>query len=91
MSKVTMYASRTCPYCDAAEELLRQKGVEVEKIMVDTDPGLKAKMMEITGRRTVPQIFIGKRHVGGYDDLAKLSAQGLLTDLLQQEGVAHGQ
>ena len=83
MPKVVMYVSGYCPYCTMAEKLLRARGVEeIEKIRVDLQPGLRAEMMQRTGRRTVPQIYIGKMHVGGYDDLAILDRQGELSGLL---------
>ena len=70
MQAVKMYATGTCPYCIRAKQVLRSKGVnEIEEIRVDLDPQARVKMMEITGRRTVPQIFIGDTHVGGHDDL----------------------
>lgn len=83
MAKVVMYTSAVCPYCINAERLLRNKGVtEIEKIRVDIQPELRAEMMEKTGRRTVPQIYIGDRHVGGFDDLHALDMQGGLDPLL---------
>lgn len=83
MAKVRMYSTAVCPYCQMAERLLRSKGVaDVEKIRIDTDPALRAEMMEKTGRRTVPQIYIGDTHVGGYDDLAALDRAGGLDPLL---------
>ena len=78
-----MYTTAVCPYCIRAKQLLKMKGVEqIEEIRVDTDPALRQHMMEITGRRTVPQIFIGETHVGGYDDLAALDGRGALMPLL---------
>ncbi|CAD86123.1 MULTISPECIES: glutaredoxin 3 [Nitrosomonas] len=83
MPKIVMYVSGYCPYCTMAEKLLRARGVEeIEKIRVDLQPGLRAEMMQRTGRRTVPQIYIGPVHVGGYDDLAMLDRQGELSGLL---------
>ena len=83
MPKVVMYATGFCPYCVMAERLLRVRGVtEIEKIRVDLEPARRVEMMEKTGRRTVPQIYIGDTHVGGYDDLAKLDKSGGLTKLL---------
>jgi len=80
---VTMYATGVCPFCTMAERLLRAKGVaEIEKIRVDLKPELRREMMQKTGRRTVPQIYIGERHVGGYDDLAALERAGGLDPLL---------
>lgn len=84
MSQVTMYCTATCPYCIRAEALLRQRGVEdIHKIRVDLDRPQRAVMMERTGRRTVPQIYIGERHIGGYDDLAALDRANGLLPLLQ--------
>ena len=83
MVKVIMYATAYCPYCIMAERLLRGRGVtEIEKIRVDLEPAKRAEMMEKTGRRTVPQIYIGDTHVGGYDDLAKLDRKDGLVKLL---------
>lgn len=80
MATVTMYSTAVCPYCIRAEALLKQRGVtEIQKIRIDTDPAQRQAMMERTGRRTVPQIYINDTHVGGYDDLAALDrANGLL-------------
>ena len=83
MAKVIMYSTGVCPYCLMAERLLKAKGVtEIEKVRVDLEPGRRAEMMERTGRRTVPQIYVGERHVGGYDDLAALDRSGGLDPLL---------
>ena len=83
MARVTMYTTGVCPYCQMAERLLKSKGVaEIDKIRVDTDPARREEMMSRTGRRTVPQIYIGERHVGGYDDLAALDREGGLDPLL---------
>ncbi|HKU71243.1 MAG TPA: glutaredoxin 3 [Burkholderiales bacterium] len=83
MSKVTMYSTGVCPYCQMAERLLRSKGVAtIDKIRVDLEPERRVEMMEKTGRRTVPQIYIGETHVGGYDDLAALDRAGKLDGLL---------
>jgi glutaredoxin 3 len=83
MAKVLMYTSAYCPYCTNAERLLHSKGVtEIEKIQVDTVPELKIAMMEKTGRRTVPQIYIGDQHIGGFDDLRALDLAGGLDPLL---------
>ena len=80
---VRMYSTAVCPFCVMAEKLLRAKGViEIEKVRVDLDPGARADMMQRTGRRTVPQIYIGERHVGGYDELAALDRAGELLPLL---------
>jgi glutaredoxin 3 len=79
-----MYTTAVCPYCIRAKQLLQSKGVtQIEEIRIDTDPEQRAHMMEITGRRTVPQIFIGDTHVGGCDDLVALDAKGGLQPLLQ--------
>jgi glutaredoxin 3 len=77
-----MYTTGVCPYCQMAERLLRSKGVEVEKVRVDLEPARRAEMMEKTGRRTVPQIYVGETHVGGYDVLAALDRAGKLDPLL---------
>jgi glutaredoxin 3 len=83
---VTMYATAVCPYCIQAERLLASKGVrDITKIRVDLDPGKREEMMSRTGRRTVPQIYIGDHHVGGYDDLAALERTGKLAKLLVGE------
>ncbi|WP_045224240.1 glutaredoxin 3 [Methyloterricola oryzae] len=83
MNKVVMYSTAICPFCLMAERLLRSKGVEdIEKIRVDLDPQLRVEMMEKTRRRTVPQIYIGDTHVGGFDDLAALDRAGKLDALL---------
>ena len=80
---VTMYSTGVCPYCVMAERLLKAKGVEeIEKIRIDLDPEQRATMMERTGRRTVPQIYIGSTHVGGFDDLNALERGGKLDALL---------
>ena len=84
MPHIKMYCTEVCPYCQMAERLLNKKGVtEIEKIRVDLHPEQRAHMMDITGRRTVPQIFIGQTHVGGCDDLMALDARGGLVPLLQ--------
>ena len=83
MQHVKMYTTAVCPYCVRAEKLLRAKGVtDLEKIRVDLDTAQRMEMMEKTGRRTVPQIFIGDTYVGGCDDLYDLEHQGKLNDLL---------
>ena len=84
MSPVKMYTTAVCPYCVRAKQILKAKGVEqIEEIRVDTAPEQREHMMKITGRRTVPQIFIGETHVGGCDDLMALDAKGGLIPLLQ--------
>jgi len=83
-AKVTMYTTGVCPYCNMAERLLQSKGVaEIEKIRVDLEPAQRVEMMEKTGRRTVPQIYIGETHVGGFDDLSALDRAGELEPLLR--------
>ena len=84
MPTVKMYTTAVCPYCIRAKQLLKAKGVEqIEEIRIDIDPAQRQHMMETTGRRTVPQIFIGDTHVGGHDDLVALDARGGLAPLLQ--------
>ena len=83
-AKITMYSTGVCPYCVRAEALLKSKGAAVdEKIRIDLDPAQRGLMMQKTGRRTVPQIYIGDTHVGGFDDLAALDRAGGLEPLLQ--------
>ena len=83
MSPVTMYSTQVCPYCVMAEKFLQKKGVaNLEKILIDRDPAQREIMMTRTGRRTVPQIYIGETHVGGYDDLVALDRAGQLDPLL---------
>jgi glutaredoxin 3 len=83
MAKVTMYCTEVCPYCVRAEQLLKKRGVtEIEKIRIDLLPEQRDIMMAKTGRRTVPQIYIGEHHVGGFDDMAELDSQGGLMPLL---------
>lgn len=83
MPEVLMYCTLVCPYCVMAERLLASKGAPVRKVRVDLDPQELRNMMSLTGRRTVPQIFIGERFVGGYDDLSALERAGELDPLLQ--------
>ena len=84
MAVVRMYSSGVCPYCMMAERLLHAKGVaEIIKIRVDLEPAKRTEMMERTGRRTVPQIYIGETHIGGYDELAALDHAGKLDALLR--------
>jgi glutaredoxin 3 len=78
-----MYSTGMCPYCVMAERLLKSKGVAIEKVRIDLDPDKRGEMMQLTGRRTVPQIYIGETHVGGYDDLAALDQAGKLDELLR--------
>ena len=83
MQPVKMYTTAVCPYCIRAKQILKSKGVEkIEEIRIDMEPDERMKMMEITGRRTVPQIFIGDTHVGGCDDLVALDGRGGLVPLL---------
>lgn len=83
MARVVMYATGGCPYCHAAERLLAKKGVhDLEKVRVDIDTQRRQEMVQRSGRRTVPQIWIGERHVGGSDDLYELEADGALEALL---------
>ena len=84
MARISMYCTAVCPYCVAAERLLMGKGVAaIEKIRVDLEPARRTEMMERSGRRTVPQIYIDDRHVGGFEDLAALDAAGGLDPLLR--------
>jgi len=81
-----MYSTRVCSYCVRAEKLLAKKGIasdQIEKIFVDEHPEEREQMMRRTGRRTVPQIYIGDRHIGGFDELSELDAEGELDSLLQ--------
>ena len=83
MAAVTMYSSGICPFCLMAEHLLAAKGITFDKIRVDLDPAKRTEMMERTGRRTVPQIYIGETHIGGYEELAALDRTGKLDELLR--------
>jgi glutaredoxin 3 len=84
VKKVVMYSTQVCPYCQMAERLLKSRGVaEVEKVLIDREPGKREEMMTRTGRRTVPQVYIGETHVGGYDDLSALDRKGGLVPLLE--------
>ena len=83
MAEVRMYSTGVCPYCVMAEKLLVSKGVAINKIRIDLDMDKRAEMMQLTGRRTVPQIYIGDTHVGGYDDLAALDQAGKLDEMLR--------
>jgi glutaredoxin 3 len=83
MNPVRMYTSKICPYCRRAKALLEQRGVTtIEEVRIDLDPGQRAHMIALTGRRTVPQIFIGQTHVGGCDELVALDRRGGLAPLL---------
>ena len=84
MAKILMYSTGVCPFCLMAERLLKSKGVaQIEKVRVDLEPERRQEMMERTGRRTVPQIYVDDRHVGGYDELAALDRAGGLDALLK--------
>ena len=84
MTAVRMYTTQVCPYCNRAKALLKQRGVDViEEVRIDLDPGQREQMIALTGRRTVPQIFIGQTHVGGCDELIALDRSGGLAPLLQ--------
>ncbi len=84
MPNVTMYTTAVCPYCIRAKQILQSRGVErIDEIRIDMQPDERIKMMQLTGRRTVPQIFIGDTHVGGCDDLIALDGRGGLVPLLQ--------
>ncbi len=83
MNPVKMYTTQVCPFCLRAKALLKQRGVQaIEEIRIDLDPDERARMMKLTGRRTVPQIFIGQTHVGGCDELIALDQRGALLPLL---------
>jgi glutaredoxin 3 len=77
-----MYSTRWCPFCVMAKRLLAAKGVAVEEVAVDADPARRIEMVQRTGRRTVPQIFIGEKHIGGFEDMAELEHKGELDPLL---------
>jgi glutaredoxin 3 len=81
--RVLMYCTAACPFCQSAERLLVEKGVQIEKVRVDLQPARRAEMQQKSGRRTVPQIWIGERHIGGCDDLYDLDRQGGLDPLLK--------
>ena len=83
MARIEIYTKFLCPYCARAKKLLEGKGASYEEHAIDTDPGKRAEMMQLTGRRTVPQIYIGDTHVGGYDDLAALDRAGKLDPMLR--------
>ena len=82
-ARVLMYTTAACPFCQSAERLLLDKGVRVEKVRVDLEPARRAEMVQKSGRRSVPQIWIGERHVGGCDDLYALECEGKLDPLLE--------
>jgi glutaredoxin 3 len=83
MAQVLMYCTAACPFCQSAERLLEQNGARVEKVRVDLEPARRGEMMQKSGRRTVPQIWIGERHIGGCDDLYALDREGGLDPLLK--------
>ena len=84
MTAIRMYTTQVCPYCVQAKALLKQRGVSaIDEVRIDLDPTQRDQMMALTGRRTVPQIFIGETHVGGCDDLVALDRRGGLAPLLQ--------
>ncbi|MHA6126753.1 glutaredoxin 3 [Pseudomonas fluorescens group sp. PF-1] len=82
MNTVTLYTTDTCPYCRSAKSLLASKGITLQEINIQTQPGKLEEMLSRSGRRSVPQIFIGDTHIGGFDDLAKLDRQGGLMSML---------
>lgn len=82
MNQVIMYTSANCGYCTMAKRLLAERGIVPQELRIDTEPAAREAMTARTGRRTVPQIFIGERHVGGYDDLAQLERSGALAAML---------
>lgn len=82
MNTVTLYTTETCPYCRSAKSLLASKGITMEEINIQREPGKLEEMLTRSGRRSVPQIFIGDTHIGGFDDLAKLDRQGGLMSML---------
>lgn len=86
MAKVVVYSAGYCGFCMRAKQLLERKGVEFTEVMVDRDPEQRAKLMEMTGRRTVPQVYIGATHVGGFDELYELERDGRLDELLKENG-----
>jgi glutaredoxin 3 len=83
VARVLMYCTAACPFCQSAERLLAAKGAQVEKVRVDLEPARRGEMMQKSGRRTVPQIWIGERHIGGCDDLHALDREGGLDPLLK--------
>lgn len=89
MAPVTVYSTRVCPYCVRAKALLEAKHVPYREVLVDLDPEKRVEMVQRSGRRTVPQIFIGERHVGGFDELYVLEREGGLDPLLAQPADRH--
>ncbi len=79
---IKVYSGNLCPYCTAAKRLLESKGVQYEEVNIDTDPAIRAEMEKLSQRTSVPQIFIGDTHVGGFDDLAELNREGKLNPML---------
>ena len=89
MARVMMYSTASCPFCIQAERLLTRKGItDIEKIRVDLEPARRMEMMQKTGRRTVPQIYIGEQHIGGFEELAALERVGRLDPLLAGQSPA---
>ena len=84
VKKILMYSTRWCPFCVMAKRLLAAKGVAVEEVAVDSDPVRRIEMVQRTGRRTVPQIFIGETHIGGFEEMAELDHKGELDPLLTE-------
>jgi glutaredoxin 3 len=84
VKKIQMYTTKWCPFCVMAKRLLAAKGVAVDEVAVDTDPVRRVEMMQRSGRRTVPQIFVGERHLGGFEDIAELDHKGELDPLLAE-------
>lgn len=85
MPEIVVYTGRLCPYCTMAKRLLERKGASYTEIDVDSRPGLRQELMEKTQRRTIPQIFIGERHIGGFDDLQALDMRNALDPLLREQ------
>jgi glutaredoxin 3 len=83
MAQVLMYCTAACPFCQSAERLLAEKGARIDRVRVDLEPARRSEMVQKSGRRTVPQIWIGERHIGGCDDLYDLDRQGGLDPLLK--------
>ena len=84
MKKILIYSTRWCPFCVMAKRLLAAKGFDVEEVAVDSDPARRIEMVQRTGRRSVPQIFIGEQHIGGFEDMAELDHKGELDSLLSE-------
>ena len=90
MSQVTVYVTNYCPYCNAAEKFLRDHAVPFERVDVTHDPAMRQRLVELTGMRTVPQVFVGERSVGGYTDMLGLHRRGELEPLLEDVGLTLG-